>query len=700
MSIRSKVIRELEERPRRLRELKEKLGNDRKVQHVLKELMARGKVELKAGTYYLAGTQAKAVLPQNGIPATIVKVAARFGFAARTDGQGDIFIPGRSLMGAMPGDQVLVQLFEHPRVAGSQEGEVVAVTVATKSFVGTVRQGQDGLFLEPDQCPGLYLFIEPSADGGVRDGDKAAVEILERGTCHADHRVGVAMRFGSAEEARQCAKGLLYAHGMTRHFPDKVKAEAQLLENAVLAPEELAGRLDLRELPIFTIDSASTKDIDDAVSLKETQDGWELGVHIADVSHYVRPDTQLDQEAFKRGTSVYYADKVIPMLPRQLSNGICSLNPQEDRLAFSCLMKLDGEGRLQEHHFAKTVIRSRVKGVYSEINAMLAGQSTPELEEKYSQVAAELPAMQRLYEKRQALRHARSAMDIESGEAVLVLDEEGRCIDVKKAEPGLSEGMIEEMMLLANQCAAETAKKAQLPFVYRVHEAPDEERLERLQTLLNACHVPVTFAAQAPTQRQLAEILDSTRGTSVERAVHTGVLRSMAKAKYDVKPLGHYGLALEDYAHFTSPIRRYADLAVHRILTALLGGQSAEEIQNRYGDYAIQAAQQASGQELAALQVERGAEDCYKAEYLSGHIGEVFSGVVSGVTAHGIYVELPNTVEGMVPVNQLCQGQPVLVDGVRLTDPLRGKSWVLGDEVRVQVARTDVALGRVDMALV
>ena len=695
MSIRSKVLRELEKHPRRLRELKDKLGNDKKVIHALFLLQQQGKVSQKEGTYFLA----KGGAAQKAIPCNIVKVAATFGFASRIDGKGDIFVPGRSLMGAMPGDQVLVELFARPRVPGSQEGEVVSVTVPTKSFVGTVRSDGGRLYLEPDQCAGLYLAIDKSASGGVKAGEKAAVEILERGSCHADHLVGVSMRFGSAQQARQCAKALLYAHGMTRHFPDRVKAEASEYENAVPDAGEVACRTDLRTWPIFTMDAASTKDIDDAVSLRRTEEGYELGVHIADVSCYVQPGTELDKEAFRRSTSVYYADSVVPMLPRQLSNGICSLNEGEDRLAFSCLMQLDQMGRLVDHKFVKTVIRSRVKGVYSEINALLAGSTDPELMEKYAEAREQLPLMHELYEKRLALRKARGGLDIESGESKLILDEDGCCVDVQKAERGESEAIIEEMMLLANQSAAKTARLAELPFVYRVHEAPDAERIDRLKTVLNACHVPVRFNAESPSPVHLAEILDSTRGTPVERAVHTGVLRSMTKARYEAKPLGHYGLVLEDYAHFTSPIRRYSDLAVHRILSAYVEGEPVPVIQSRYADYAVQAAQQSSSQELAALQVERGAEDCYKAEYLNGHLGECFDGVVSGVTAHGIYVELENTVEGLVHVSQLCNDQPVLTDGVRLTDPRSGKSWSLGDEVRVQVARTDVALGRVDFAL-
>ena len=348
MSIRSKILREVEKRPRRLRDIQERVGVERKVMWELNNLVREGKLVQKMGTYYLPGDPAVAPpKPEDCIPCTIVKLGRTFGFAMREDLSGDIFIPGRSLKGAMPGDKVLVHKFDHPRVEGSDEGEVAYITEQKNTFVGTVRkeEGDDRLYLEPDACPAVKLFIKKSADGGVEVGEKAAVEILSRGSRHEEHRVGVAMRFGSADEAKRCAKAILYAHGLTKHFPDAVKAEAVQLEGAEVREEDMKGRLDLRALPIFTIDSASTKDIDDAVSLAKVGDGYELGVHIADVSHYVTPDSELDKEAFQRGTSVYYADQVIPMLPRQLSNGICSLNPPGGALGLQLPDEAGRQGR-------------------------------------------------------------------------------------------------------------------------------------------------------------------------------------------------------------------------------------------------------------------------------------------------------------------------------------------------------------------
>ena len=455
--------------------------------------------------------------------------------------------------------------------------------------------------------------------------------------------------------------------------------------------------MDLRGIPIFTIDSAETKDIDDAISLRELKDGgYELGVHIADVSHYVLPDSPLDKEAFERATSIYYADKVIPMLPTQLSNGICSLNEGEDRLAFSCLMELDRQGSIRRYNFVKSVIRSRVKGVYKEINALLQDDAEESLKEKYAEVLSQLPVMQQLYEKRLALRQKRGGMDIGTVEAKFILDDNGRCVDIVKRERGVSECMIEEFMLLANQCAANAGRVNRVPFVYRVHEAPDAERMEKLSATLLACGLNAKFKNPVPTQLELAALLDETRDTPIQIPVHTGILRAMQKARYAPQPLGHYGLVLADYAHFTSPIRRYPDLAIHRILTDMLTGRPQERLVRDYNEFATHASEQSSRQEVAAVRIERDVEDLYKAEYMHSHLGEVYTGTVSGVTPRGVFVELENTVEGFIPAAGMCKGEAQVIEGVRLLDPLTGRQWTLGDPVRIRVAGADVALGRVD----
>lgn len=697
MSMRDKIEHAIQIQPCTVKELKQKFGGergaDRKVMEALDELVREAVVCQRQGVFFTvrSGRADKALLCK------VVKLGKNFAFVMLEDGTSDIFIPGRFTKGAMPGDDVLVEKFEHPRVEGSDEGAILAILTEKNDLVGTVRRVEGRLRFVPDDCPAITMPLARDCEGGAKDGDKVAVEILNRGSRQEDHRVGVAMRFGSSDEAKRCAKALLYAKDIRTRFPDKVRDEAKKFEGAEVSEKDCEGRMDLRALPIFTIDSAETKDIDDAISLTRTSDGgFELGVHIADVSNYVKPGTELDNEAFSRATSVYYADQVVPMLPKALSNGICSLNENELRLAFSCLMRLDKEGNLTDYRFVKSIIRSRVKGVYSEINALLAGTADAEIKAKYADVIDQLPAMKELYGHRARLRRERGCMDIESGEVKLILDENGRCIDVKKRTSGESESMIEEFMLLANQCAAHFARVKQIPFVYRVHEEPNAEKLERLHTLLQACGINDHFAKDVPTPKELSAILEGVRGTPYGQIINTGMLRCMSKALYEEKPKGHYGLVLKDYAHFTSPIRRYPDLAIHRIMTDMLKGTEKETMILRYTDFAERASKQSSEREVIAMQIERKAEDCYKAEYARRHLGECYEGTVSGVTQRGLFIELDNGVEGFVPASSLTPSGTSLTEGVRLTDPASGKTWSLGDKMMITIVRADVNLGKID----
>ena len=695
--MRDKIEHAIQNQPCTVKELKQKFGGergaDRKVMEALDELVREAVVCQRQGVFFTvrSGRADKALLCK------VVKLGKNFAFVMLEDETSDIFIPGRFTRGAMPGDEVLVEKFEHPRVEGSDEGAILAVLTEKNDLVGTVRRIEGRLKFVPDDCPAISMQLMRDCEGGAKDGDKVAVEILMRGNRQEDHRVGVAMRFGSSDEAKRCAKALLYARDIHTRFPDKVREEAKKFEDMTVSEKDCEGRMDLRALPIFTIDSAETKDIDDAISLTRTSDGgFELGVHIADVSNYVKPGTELDNEAFSRATSVYYADQVVPMLPKALSNGICSLNENELRLAFSCLMRLDKNGDLTDYRFVKSIIRSRVKGVYSEINALLAGTADAEIKAKYADVIDQLPAMKELYGHRARLRKERGCMDIESGEVKLILDENGRCIDVKKRTSGESESMIEEFMLLANQCAAHFARVKQIPFVYRVHEEPNAEKLERLHALLQACGINDHFAKDVPAPKELSAILEGVRGTPYEQIINTGMLRCMSKALYEEKPKGHYGLVLKDYAHFTSPIRRYPDLAIHRIMTDMLKGTEKETMILRYTDFAERASKQSSEREVIAMQIERKAEDCYKAEYARRHLGECYEGTISGVTQRGLFIELDNGVEGFVPASSLTPSGTSLTEGVRLTDPASGKTWSLGDKMMITIVRADVNLGKID----
>ncbi|NLW77900.1 MAG: ribonuclease R [Ruminococcaceae bacterium] len=694
MSLRSNLLKTLGQGPKSLKQLREKLGAPpKKLAKHLKALLAEQKIVFDGGQYALAG-DADAPL----VDGRLVKLGASFGFVAPLDGSADIFIPGSKLAGAMPQDVVRVVLADKPRVAGSREGRVRSILQPNDRLAGTVEIEDGRLVLLPDNAPDTPLPVKRSADGGAKPGEKVAAQILERGDRHDDHRVGVIQRFGSADSAKQCAKAILFSAGITKSFPDAVKQEAKSAAALKLTKEQLKGRSDLRKETIFTIDSAHTKDMDDAVSARKTENGYVLSVHIADVSHYVPGKSLLDEEALARGTSIYYADSVVPMLPRALSNEACSLNPGEDRLAFSCIMELDRDARLQQYRFEKSVICSKVKGVYSEINTLFDGTADQEIAERYSDVLEKIWLMEEIYHKLAALRQARGSMEIESEEPLLLVDPEGRTVGIERRQRGKAERLIEEFMLLANTAAAQLAEERNIPFIYRVHDNPSPDKVEQLKAVLTAVGLEVHFASDRPTQAELGAILDKTRGTNLEIPVHQAVLRSMAKAKYEAEAKGHYGLALDDYAHFTSPIRRYPDLAIHRILSDVVAGATREQLQKRYGHFAKQAAEQSSERELLAQRLERDCDASYKAEYMKRYIGQTFDGVIVAVAPHGLYVALPNTVEGLVHNAHLADYKLEVQEGVRLLDPATGKSWRVGDAMAVRLLAADVSRGQIDFA--
>lgn len=632
--------------------------------------------------------------------AKVSRLNKTFGFLECEDGT-EVFVPGKFLMGTLPGDIVMARYL--PQRGESPEGEVVSVIEeGFAEFTGTIEKEGKTILIRPDSLAKEPMIVSV-LDVPVRVGDKVLAEIDRRGTRHADHRARVTAIFGDSKKATTSADAILYSNGIEVEFPACVIDEAKTAEHKGIPSVEFERRLDLRDEIIFTIDGADTKDIDDAISVAKTEDGWDLGVHIADVSFYVKAGSELDKDAMLRGTSVYFANRVVPMLPKELSNGICSLNPNEDRLAFSCLMKLDNDGKLVSYKFSKSVICSRVKGVYSEVNVILdcfkSGTDIPaDLEEKYNGLTDTIRLMDELAAVLTANKLNRGAPQIETSECKIIVDENDVCIDVKKRERGRSEMIIEEFMLMANTSAARLAKESSVPFVYRVHEDPAPEKVSELVDVLSRFGVPVPkFTSAKP--KHLAEILEKTKGMPIAAAINNMVLRSMAKAKYADEPLGHFGLVLDDYAHFTSPIRRYPDLAIHRILTDLCyNKQNVKYMQKRYAGFAKEAAQHSSEAEIAAMRVERECDDCYLAEYMTNHIGEAFEGMVSSVQEFGFFVELPNTIEGLVRVDSLAHG-PYDYDG-HFTLTKDGKpAYRVGDTVKVICIGANVSAGQVDFVV-
>ncbi|MCQ2464147.1 MAG: ribonuclease R [Oscillospiraceae bacterium] len=628
--------------------------------------------------------------------ATVKRISKTFGFIEKDEDKTEVFIPGKYLLGSLPGDKVLASLI--PSRTGKPEGEVLSVLEqADATITGVLQQEYREFFIIPDTMSKTAVRVVENSCG-AKPGDKVIAQIIARGTSHAAHKAAVISTFGSSEKASSCAMAVLMASGISIEFPEDAAEEARKLSETGISAQDMKNRLDLRDDIIFTIDSAETKDIDDAISVKRTNGGYQLGVHIADVSHYVKGNSPLDKEALVRGTSVYYADRVIPMLPKELSNGICSLNPNEDRLAFSCLIELDSDAKIKSYRFHKTVICSAVKGVYKEINKILDGSANDEIKAKYSRVSENITVMNELADILMVNREKRGAPSLETSESKLIIDETDTCVDVVPRTRGKSEMIIEEFMLLANQCAANLARTSQIPFVYRIHEDPSPEKIADMRDFLTRMNIEYPHFSNIKPGH-FAEILNNNRDSEKFPVINNILLRSMAKAKYAPDPVGHFGLALEDYSHFTSPIRRYPDLAIHRILSDVVTGADAQWLAKRYQSFVTNASERATSTEITAVKIERDCEACYMAEFMKRHLGDEFEGIISSVTDFGFYVELENTVEGLVHINTL-EDDTYEYDGlVSLKGERSGKIFALGDKVKVKCTASNVNSGNIDFSI-
>ena len=683
-----------------VRQLADQMGVNKKgmkkLEDALAEMKQHNDIAYKKGSCWIKH-------PETYFKAEVSRVSQRSGFVKQLgDMPQEYFVRGRDMCGAIPGDIVLAKMTSPADdIHHSPEAVVLAVLEETDALLtGVIVAEGNKLMVLPDRlCSDPLVIAKVSKAAAMHVGDKVVFSIKKRGERHMDHTVNIVDVFGSCDTAKAGAEAYMMSNQLHVNFPDDVLLEAAKLDIDEPDGDEILRRLDLRGEPIFTIDGADTKDIDDAVSISKTDRCYKLGVHIADVSHYVPRGCKIDEEAFYRGTSIYYADQVVPMLPKQLSNGICSLNPQVDRLAFSCLMEVSFQGKLLNYRFEKSVIRSRVKGVYSEVNKIIDGTADEEIKAKYARVIDRIPIMKELAEILEKNRIERGAPEIDTSETKIITDENGVCIDVKPRTTGIAEGIIEEFMLMANNSAAALAMKEKIPFVYRVHEAPTTEKLDTLRETLTALGInPGALGMNAPAG-ELARILRENKDSDRAMVINRIVLRTMMKARYSEEPLGHYGLVMPEYAHFTSPIRRYADLSIHRILTDYVYALSHEKLCRKYAAFAQSAALQASNTELSAIRCERDCENLYMAEYMKSHIGEEFDGIISGVSAGGIYVLLPNTVEGMVSVATLPLGDYEVQHGVILTGAADGSVFTVGDKVHVKCVSVNVNGGFIDFEL-
>ena len=627
----------------------------------------------------------------NGI---LISLSKGFGFVrieGERTGAADYFVPGRSLMNALPGDRVLLLPGEDDG-RGPQGVIVRILQPGNRVFTGKVFEDEKGrLRIRPDAAIRYALHAGKLAKTtNVGDKVRFCAE-WKNGKLYAM----IETVYGSAESARVCADAIVDACGIPTEFSDEAVSLAEQLSAAGISQTELEGREDLRDHMIFTIDGADAKDLDDAVSLESTQDGWMLGVHIADVSHYVTMGSPIDREAAERGTSVYFADRVIPMLPQALSNGICSLNAGEDKLTLSVLLEYDRSFALRGSRIVPSVIRSHVRGVYSEINDLFQETAETAVREKYASIMEPLQQMRRLADKLARDARQRGTLELYAAEAQFVLDERGEASAVFPRQIGESEGMIEQFMIAANSAVAELARKKKIPFIYRSHEHPNMEKLESLMEMVQALGLKAPLRIDDVPLSAMQDLLTDAAETPYARLVSSQLLRCMAKAKYSENPLGHYGLALKDYCHFTSPIRRYPDLSIHRILHDLLDHVPKKVLYDRYESFVRTSADLSTACEIRAMNAERDCEACYKAEYMAGHLGQSFSGVISSVSDFGFYVELPNTVEGMVRLESLKEANLRYDNVAALTDERGRQVYRVGDEFEVQVASCDVSTGRI-----
>lgn len=625
-----------------------------------------------------------------------------FGFVEIEGQDEDIFIPESDTGTAMHQDKVRIIIRDDKKEGKRQEGVVVKVLErGMPEIVGTYQLNRDfGFVISDNPKFSKDIFIPRKEAAGIKNGDKVIVVITDYGSGNKNPEGKIKENLGNIRTPGTDIRAIVKSFGIPSEFPEKVMKQAQRVPDHVLDADR-DGRLDLRHLQTVTIDGEDAKDLDDAISLTKEGDIYHLGVHIADVSNYVQYNSALDREALKRGTSVYLADRVVPMLPERLSNGICSLNQGEDRLALSCLMDINEKGKVVSHQIAETVINVNERMCYTDVKNILE-DTDEEAKKRYDALIPMFFMMKELSGILRNSRHHRGSIDFDFPESKIILNAAGKAIDVKPYEANVATKIIEDFMLMANETVAQEYCTEEIPFVYRTHDNPDPEKVESLLTLLHNQGVKIQKAKEEISPKEIQQIIESIEGLPNEAMISRLVLRSMKQAKYTTECSGHFGLAAKYYCHFTSPIRRYPDLQIHRIIKDNLRGRLMREGRTEhYAEILDEVARQSSVCERRADEAERESDKLKKAEYMSYHLGEEFEGIISGVTGWGLYVELPNTVEGLVHVNTLRDDYYVFdQESYELRGEMTKKVYKLGDKVRVRVADADKMLKTVDFELV
>ncbi|MGX1263031.1 ribonuclease R [Rossellomorea marisflavi] len=617
-------------------------------------------------------------------------------------GMDDIFIPPNETSNAMHGDIVLVRVSASS--SGSRrEGTIVRIVErGVDQIVGTFTESKHFGFVIPDDKKfASDIFIPKSAQKGATEGHKVVVKLTAYPEGRKSAEGEVIEILGHKNDPGVDILSIIHKHGITVEFPGEVMEQANHVPDEI-DPSELGNRRDLRDQTIVTIDGADAKDLDDAVTVTKLDNGnYKLGVHIADVTYYVKESSPIDEEAFDRGTSVYLVDRVIPMIPHRLSNGICSLNPQVDRLTLSCDMEITPSGEVVKHEIFQSVIKTAERMTYSDVNKILVDKDE-ELRSKYEPLVPMFEDMEKLAQILRTKREKRGAIDFDFKEAKVLVNEEGAPTEVVMRERSVAEKLIEEFMLAANETVAEHFHWMEVPFIYRIHEDPKEDKLMRFFEFITNFGLVVKGSANSIHPRALQEIIDDVQGKAEEMVVSTMMLRSMQQAKYDPESLGHFGLATEFYTHFTSPIRRYPDLIVHRLIrTYLIEGKVDQATRDKWGAQMGNIAQHTSSRERRAVDAERETDELKKAEYMEDKVGEEYDGIISSVTNFGLFVELPNTIEGLVHVSYMTDDyyrfdeRQLAMIGERTANVYR-----IGDEITVRVVNVNKDERAIDFEIV
>lgn len=704
---RKKLLLELisakEYRPMKAKEIASLLqlskGQKKELQEVLDALIEEGKISVSKQGRYRKAKERKYQKKNAVVTGTFTGHPRGYGFVSVEGEEKDIFIPVESVGNAFHLDQVEVQITGEESEHKRKEGRILKVlSHGLTEIVGTYEKSRHYGFVVPDQSRIQQdIFIPQEKSDDARDGDKVVVKITSYGSKNKSPEGIVTEVLGQASDPGVDVMSVARDMGLPMEFPQKAAGQAARTAQRV-QEQDFQGRLDLRNLPCVTIDGEEAKDLDDAITLTRTWDGYQLGVHIADVSNYVQAGSALDREAFKRGTSVYLADRVIPMLPRELSNGICSLNQGEDRLALSCLMKINDKGKVVSHEIAETVICVDRRMTYTAVQKVLDGDERTK--EEYRDFVSMFLCMEELSGILRKRRKKRGAIDFDFPESKVILDEKGHPLEIKAYERNTATDIIEDFMLLANETVAKEYHERNLPFLYRIHGEPDEDKIENVLSLARTGQIKAEKKKQKITPGEVQSILTALEDQPLEPMISRLLLRSMQQARYSTADEGHFGLAARHYCHFTSPIRRYPDLQIHRIIKDVIRGRMNPQREAAYRESLDQVAESCSRLERRAEEAERETVKLKKAEYMKAHVGEEFDGVISGVTGWGIYVELPNTVEGLVSVNSMWDDYYIYDENAFcLTGESTGKTYRLGQKVTVVVEDADPATRTVDFRL-